>query len=115
MEVLAQAINPLGKQELALRGHRESLENRTSKNQGNFLALVREITDYYPLLKNHSGDPLRKGVKHLGPKSQSELIEVIGKRLIQRKLIAEISEAIICSISADEVTASNGEILSICV
>ena len=115
MKALAQAIHLLGKKELALLGHRESLENRTNKNQCNFLALVREITYYYPLLKNHLEDPLRKDVKHLGPKSQHEFIEIIGKRLIQRRLIDEINETIIPSISADEVTTSNDEILSICV
>ena len=51
-------------------------------------------------------------IKYHGPKSQNELIEIIGKRLIQRKLIDEVNEAGIHSISADEITASNDEILS---
>lgn len=51
----------------------------------------------------------------MGQKNQSELIEIIGKRIIQRKLIGETNEAGIQSISADDVTASNDEIVSICV
>lgn len=113
VEVLAQAIHLLGKQGLALLGHRGSLENETNYNQGNFLTLVREIVHYYPLLKNHLEDPQLKDVKYRGENSQTELIEAVGKRLIQRKLINEINEAGIYSISADEVTASNDEILSI--
>lgn len=68
VETLARAIQLLGRQGLALCGHRESLENETNENQGNYFTLVREIADYYPLLKNHLGDPLRKDVKYLGPK-----------------------------------------------
>ena len=72
VEALARAIHLLGKQWLALLGHRESLENETNENQSNFLTLVREIYCYYPLLKNLLKDPLRKDVKYLGPKSQKQ-------------------------------------------
>ena len=105
VEALTWAICLLGKQGLALSGHRESLENETNKTQGNFFTAIREIGHSYPLLKNNLEDPLHK----------DELIEIIGKRLIQRKLIDEINEAGIHSISAGKVTASNDEILSICV
>ena len=60
-------------------------------------------------------DPLRKDVTYLSPKSQNELIDIIGIRIIQKKLVDEIIEAGMHSISADEVTASNDEILSICL
>ena len=52
-------------------------------------------------------------MKYLGPKSQNELIDIIGKKLIQRKIIDEIIEAGVHSISADEVTTCNDEMLSI--
>lgn len=70
VEALAWAICLLGKQGLALRGHRESLENETNENQSNFFTPIREIAHYYPLLKNNLEDPLHK----------DELIEIIGKR-----------------------------------
>ena len=59
-------------------------------------------------------DRLRKDVTYLSPESQNELINIIGIRIIQKKLVDEITEAGMHSISADEVKASNDEILSIC-
>ena len=112
VEALDRVIYLLGKQGLALRGHREGPKAAAGKNQGNFLVLVHEIAHYYPLLKKHLEDPLRKDVTYLSPKS---LIDIIGIRIIQKKLVDEITEAGMHSISADEVTASNDEILSICL
>ena len=115
VEALARVIHLLGKQGFALRGHREGPKAAAGKNQGNFLALVREIAHYYPLLKKHLEDPLPKDVTYLSPKRQNELIDIIGIRIIQKKLVDEIIEAGIHSISADEVTASNDGMLSICL
>ena len=106
-------VHLLGKQGLALRGRRKS--SGASYNQGKSLTLVHEIAHYYPLLKNHLEDSLRKDVKYLGPKSQNELIDIIGKRLIQRIIIEEIIEAGVHAISADEVTNCRDQILSICL
>ena len=60
-------------------------------------------------------NPLCKDVTYLSPKSQNELIDIIGIQIIQKKLINEIIEAGMHSISADEVTSSNDEMLSICL
>ena len=83
------------------------------QKKGNFLTFGPQDPHYYPLLKNHLDDSLHKDVKYLGPKSQNELIDIIGKKLIQRKIIHEIIEAGAHSISADEVTTCNNEMLSI--
>ena len=115
VEALARVIHLLGKQGLALRGRREGPKAAAGKNQGNFLALVRKIAHYYSLLKKHLEDPLLKDVTYLSSKSQNELIDIIGIRIIPKKLVDEIIEAGMHSISADEVTASNDEILSICL
>ena len=114
VEALAHVIHLLGRQGLALRGYREP-KAAAGKNQGNFLALVREIAHYYPLLKKHLEDPLSKDVTYLSPKRQNEVIDIIGIRIIQKKLVDEIIEAGMHSISAEEITASNDEILSICL
>ena len=53
VEALARVIHLLGKQGFALRGHREGPKAAAGKNQGNFLALVREIAHYYSLWKKH--------------------------------------------------------------
>ena len=67
VEALARVVHLPGKQGLALSGHREYSED-ASHHQGNFLTLVQEIAHYYPLLKNHLDDSLRKDMKYLGPK-----------------------------------------------
>ena len=51
----------------------------------------------------------------MSPTSQNELIEIIGKRIIQKKFIEEIKGAQYHSVLADEVTKTNNEILSICI
>ena len=61
-------------------------------------------------------DSLRKDVKYLGLKSENdELAVIIDKKLTQRRIIEEITEAGARSISADDVTTCNDEILSICL
>ena len=82
VEALARVIHLLGKQGLALRRDWEGPKAAAGKNQGNFLALVGEIAHYYPLLKKHLKDPLRKDVTYLSPKSQNELSDIIGIRII---------------------------------
>ena len=49
----------------------------------------------------------------MSPTSQNELIEIIEKRIIQKKFVEEIRDAQYHSVLADEVTSSNDEILSI--
>ena len=68
-------VHLLGKEGLVLRRQRESSD--ASHNEGNFFTLVYEIAHYYPLIRNHLEDSLRKDVIYLGPKSQNELIDII--------------------------------------
>ena len=56
---------------------------------------------------------MRKVITYLGPKSQNELINLIGKKIIQVQIVEEIKKSKIHAISADEVTSSNDEIMSI--
>ena len=116
VEALARIIHLIGKQGIAYRGTEEKADDSdTAGNPGNFLAIVREIANYYPLLHEHVFTPLRKDVSYMSPTSQNELIEIIGKRIIQKKFIEEIKDAQYHSVLADEVTNSNNEILSICI
>ena len=94
---------------------KEKADSDTAGDTGNFLAIFREIANYYPLLHEHVFTPLRKDVSHMSPTSQNELIEIIGKRIIRKKFIEEIKDAQYHSVLADEVTNSNNEILSICI
>ena len=91
----------------------ENLEEDES-NMGNFLAIVKEIANSNPILKEHIEKPIWKDVTYLSPKSQNELIDLIGRNFIQCKLLEEIKKSKIHAISADQVTSSNDEIMSIC-
>ena len=51
----------------------------------------------------------------MSPTNQKELIEIIGKRIIQKRFIEEIKDAQYHSLLADEVTSSNDKVLSICM
>ena len=116
VEALARIIHLIGKQGIAYRGTEEKADDSyTAGNPGNFLAILWEIANYYPLLHKHIFTPLRKDVSYMSPTSQNELIEIIGKRIIQKKFIEEIKDAQYHSVLADEVTSSNDEILSICI
>ena len=116
VEALARIIHLIGKQGIAYRGTEEKADDsNTSGNPGYFLAIVREIANYYPLLHEHIFAPLRKDVLYMSPTSQNELIEIIGKSIIQKRFIEEIKGAQYHSVLADEVTSSNDEILSICM
>ena len=48
----------------------------------------------------------------MNPTEQNELIEIIEKRIIQKKFIEEIRDAQYHSVLTDGVTSSNDEILS---
>ena len=63
-------------------------------------------------MKEHIEKPIRKDVTYLSPKSQNELIDLIGRNFIQCKLLEEIKKLKIHAISMVEVTSSNDEIMS---
>ena len=112
VEILARIVHLLGKLGLAFRGHRESLVEEG--NTGNVLEIVKEIANHNVLLKEHIEKTLRKDTTSLGPKIQNELIDLIGKKIIQAQIVEEIKKSKIHAISANEVTSSNDEIMSIC-
>ena len=75
VEALARIIHLIGKQGIAYRGiEKKANDSNTARNPGNFLAVVREIANYYPLLHEHIFIPLRKDVLYKSPTSQNELI-----------------------------------------
>ena len=55
-----------------------------------------------------------KNVTYTIPKSENEMIDVIGINTIQQQLINEINDAKFRAVMADEVTSMNDELLSIC-
>ena len=114
MHAISRVIHLIGKQGIALRGHREELDDsKPDNNPGNFLSILTEVVHYYPVLQEHLEETFRKDVTYLSPTSQNEMIDIIGKNIIQATLLDGVKKAGMPSISADAVTPSNDEILSI--
>ena len=111
---IAQVIHFCGKQGIALRGHIED-SGSPDDNPGNFLALIKMFAAKDTILQDHISKPLLRNVTYIHHRSQNEMIEVIGKSIIQHDLLNEIKEAKIHTILCDEVTSSNDEIMSLCV
>ena len=117
LKCIARAIHLLEKQGLPLRGHREDMidaENDTDRNPGNFITFLHEIAQYCPELDNHLKNPLMKNATYISPKSQNEMIDVIGINTIQQHLINKVKDAKFHAVMADEVTSMSNEILSGC-
>ena len=91
IEALARIFHLLGRQGLVFKEDRENLEEDES-NMGNFLAIVKEIANSNPILKESIEKLIRKDVTYLSPKSQNELIDLIRKHFIQCKLLEEIKK-----------------------
>ena len=73
--------------------------------------MLQKILYYKIIYQNHC----LENVIYIHHRSQNEMIEVIGKSIIQHDLLNEIKEAKIHTILCDEVTSSNDEIMSLCV
>ena len=80
-----------------------------------YLFLQKLHTINYPVLQEHFKEPFRKEFTYLSPTIQNEMIDIIGKNIIQAILIDGVKKAGMHSVSADEVSSSNNEILSICM
>ena len=88
---LARAVLFCGRQCIALRGGSEQLD--TPGNPGNFLALVRLLSEHDELLRNHLESPALRNVTYVSPRTQNEIIEVLGHHIILKDLVSEIKAA----------------------
>ena len=114
MHAISRVIYLIGKQSIAIRGHREELDDsKPDNNPGNFLSVLREAVHYYPVVQGNLEESFRKDVTYLSPTSQKEMIDIIENNIIQATLLDEVKEAGMHLSSADDVTFSNDEILSI--
>ena len=117
LKCISRTIHLLGKEGLPLRGHQEDIidsETGTDRYPENFIIFLHEIAQYCPELDNHLKNPLMKNATYTSPKSQNEMINVIGINTKQKQLINEIKDAKFLAVMADEVTSMNDELLSIC-
>ena len=68
-----------------------------------------------PILKNHLERPHLRNATYLSPQTQNKIIDIIGKRMIQKSIVAEVKQAPFYSILVDEVTSFNREFMPLCV
>jgi hypothetical protein len=118
LKPIVEAIILCGRQELALRGHRDSGNIDTTaecsdKNEGNFRAILRYRSkgdEKLQTMLENSGK-----IKYLSPKIQNEIISSCNV-IILNKLLEKINAAKCFSILADETCdISNVEQISLCI
>ena len=73
---IVRAILFLGKQGLPFRGDNEDLN--ITKNPGNFLALLKCFSESDYILFDYLNKPRAKNATYISPRSQNEIINVIG-------------------------------------
>ena len=107
VESLVRIVAFCGKQEIALRGHRDDKitwikdEEKTVVNEGNFIELVRFRAETDQVLRKHL-DNAPKNAKYTSKTIQNELIDVIGKAICN-EIIEEVREARFYTVIADEL------------
>ena len=87
----AESILYCGRQCIALRGDIERLDQ--PGNPGNFLAMLKLLANHDPILKAHLEKPRLRNATYLSPHTQNEIIDIIGKGFIQKRIVNEIKEA----------------------
>ena len=92
---LLDIIKFLAKQNLAFRGHRETLEESAEINSGNFLELVKLLSKYDPVLREHVlrvtlGKP--HSLSYLSPQIQNEFVNCLGD-LVRTKIIEQVKNS----------------------
>lgn len=110
---IVHAIIYLAKQGLPFRGGVENLS--LPNNPGNFLALLKVFSVNDEILKKHLTTPKARNATYLSPRSQNDIISVIGYDIILANIVFEVKKARFYSILADEVSSHNVEHLPICV
>ena len=113
LQQIVRAILYLTKQGLALRGHREGISS--SSNPGNFLALLKNQAANDAVLKKHLEQPLARNGTYLSPRSQNDIMGIIGFDIIRAKIVEEVKEAKFYAVLADEISSHNVEHLAVCL
>ena len=73
------------------------------------------MAEHDPVLKQHLYTPGMKNATYVSPRSQSDIIDVIGRGVIQQALLQDITGATIFTIMSDEVTTFTKEELALVV
>ena len=94
LQRILTCIKFLVSQNLALRGHEENLNPRNDKNVGNFLALIKLIAQFDPLLAKHvqHAEQNLGSVSYLSPEIQNEFIHILAST-VKSKLLRDIRKS----------------------
>ena len=77
--------------------------------------MLRLLSNHDPVLKAHLKTPRLRNTTYISPYTQNEIIDIIGKQMIQKSIIEEVILARFYSIMVDEVTSHNQELMPLCV
>ena len=103
----------LGKQGIAFHCKIEDITS--TKNPGNFLALLKSYAETNSILFDHLYHTKAKIARHLSHTTQNEIINIIGYDIILAIIISEAKQADFFSVLADELSCHNMEYLPICI
>ena len=105
---IAKTVILCGRQNLALRGHRDDTTNMGDGNPGNFQALLAFRADGGDKALQDHLENAPKNATYRSKTTQNQLIEVIGKAL-QKQIADEVGEAGAFAVLADEATDSSNK------
>ena len=97
IKTLIEILLLCAKQEIAVRGHRESAESR---NQGNFLEILKLVADHDAVIKEKIRDNPHNAT-YTSPDIQNQLLEVMGG-LVRGKVCKAVQDARYYSLLGDE-------------
>jgi len=77
LKSIAEAVLYCGCQCIGLRGDKE--QTHCAGNPGNFLALMKLLSNHDDILQQHTEHPTMKNATYVSPQTQNEMIDVLGK------------------------------------
>jgi hypothetical protein len=116
LKSVVSAILLCGKQNIALRGHRDDNLSTSASNKGNFPAILNLMAASDQVLRKHL-DTSAKNAKYTSKTIQNKIIEIIGDQIRMRIADSLGQDNAYFSIIGDEVTDkhANQEMLSVCL
>jgi hypothetical protein len=76
---------------------------------------MKLLANHDEKLKQHLERPKLRNATYLSPHTQNEMVDVIGKQIIQARIVEEIKDAHIYTVMVDEVTSHNVELMPMCI
>ncbi len=97
IKTIAEVLLLCARQDIGLRGHRESVE---SLNRGNFIEILMLVAKHNDLVEHHINNNPRNAM-YTSPDIQNDLLNVMGN-IVRKKIASAVQNATYFSILADE-------------